>query len=1524
MTVSAKLCRTWHNPMHDRAELASRLAVERALDELILNRRWADFQRIALPLARAICPALVANEITRDGGEDGFLASAVVDRQVLAAACSITASWEKIETDLERIKGRKPELTALWFFTPRPVTAVTSDPWRKRAREEFGVELSVFPREHIVQQLLEPRHQYLLHHHLHLPAAPRVTFATATDIQSNIQAFIDEYLHSETGPVPFGGRDGELADLDTWIRDEQAPPRYLITAPAGRGKSALLVRWIDRLRRDGMLAPEGMTAGTTTLGWHLVFVPISMRFGTHEQRKFYRALAERLAAIASTTLAAPAEDPAGFYVDKARDLLSGLVLSEHRVLRVLLVFDGLDEALRGEFDATLLPRLLPPSVRVVAAARWLSGDHDSTGWLHRLAWDMHVRYRACELPRLDERAIGRVLVQMGAPLEVLAQNHALIARLAELTEGEPLILHYYAMDLWHRGESSARVTLADLERMKPGFGAYFDRWLELQRKAWRDAGEAVSQHNVDAVLMALAFARGPLESSDMLRLTSALTGSTDALVLQPLLEPLRRFVFGDGSPERGYVLSHPKIGEHLQTDRFRGRHDFVERVFVDWGQSVVAEVNRGSSAAARTPGYLLRFYRLHLLAIHAPASSYLTMVQDGWRRAWQSYEGGHHGFAGDVRSALQAVRTQGRVVELGAQLRCVLTLSSMRSLGRYIPESLIVAAMKHDVLTLQQAVHLAELMQNRSSYIGALINLASVFARGSEQRRALLSQAFAMAKTTGDAEIRAHTLLALATCLDGDERNEAQLAALAAARRIESSRSLVGVLYTLASSLDGNHFPQLLALAKTIGDADTRVRALNELASYLSDEQLAESLALTLQIGDEEIRAHELGRLAPYLNDAQLTQAFEAALMICIDRCKAEAVSGLAPYLNDKQLSEALTAVQTIRDQQVRATALGVVAVNAGDLRTSAVSEAFGAAMALTLDHAKVRALCAIAAYLREEQLDVALQAITEIDDVDSRSHALGEFAAYANDRQLSEMLSVARAIESESARAYALVELAAHLDGERHGAALQEALTLAQAIDDEIGRAEAFGHIAAHFQGAQRAQVLDCALAAAKSIGSQVMRARALDWLADQFDRAQLIQALEAAKVIGDEEARADSLIGLIAHLHGEQRRDAVREALGATVNCKHGPELALSKLAIYLSEEQLAQSLTAARSIGDPEAAFEALSDLAPRLTGEQRKRALCEALVAAISIEDMEARGNALAKLANVRGEQCDRALIEARATALSIARRYLTALKPVGSPIRARDPASIKLPAEPEHITGKSLRTHQLKVLIAHMSDQQWQATLTAAQSIVDEFNRGRMLKALAVAMNAEQLTQALAASKAMRGDCARALALSGLAEHLNEEQLSDALAAAQAIDNREDRANALAGLAGHLNTEQLSTALAAAQTIDDANARAYALTELISHLHGAARDTAQRAAFAATHAIDDREMRADALTGLAQYLADDQLERALADLIEIGEHLTRPQLLQAIVAFTPAILKAGGQRALLQLRQAIHDTAVWYP
>jgi hypothetical protein len=63
--------------MQEVNDWINRPMLELALDELIANRRGADLQRLALPLARELCPGLVANELTKDGGEDAFLASAL-------------------------------------------------------------------------------------------------------------------------------------------------------------------------------------------------------------------------------------------------------------------------------------------------------------------------------------------------------------------------------------------------------------------------------------------------------------------------------------------------------------------------------------------------------------------------------------------------------------------------------------------------------------------------------------------------------------------------------------------------------------------------------------------------------------------------------------------------------------------------------------------------------------------------------------------------------------------------------------------------------------------------------------------------------------------------------------------------------------------------------------------------------------------------------------------------------------------------------------------------------------------------------------------------------------------------------------------------------------------------------------------------------------------------------------------------------------------------------------------------------
>lgn len=61
------------------------------------------------------------------------------------------------------------------------------------------------------------------------------------DYAVNIGDFLHSYLGTPQNPVPFGGHEEALRALDAWL-DDTTQPYALLTAPAGRGKLALLVR----------------------------------------------------------------------------------------------------------------------------------------------------------------------------------------------------------------------------------------------------------------------------------------------------------------------------------------------------------------------------------------------------------------------------------------------------------------------------------------------------------------------------------------------------------------------------------------------------------------------------------------------------------------------------------------------------------------------------------------------------------------------------------------------------------------------------------------------------------------------------------------------------------------------------------------------------------------------------------------------------------------------------------------------------------------------------------------------------------------------------------------------------------------------------------------------------------------------------------------------------------------------------------------------------------------------------------
>jgi hypothetical protein len=1296
------------------------------------------------------------------------------------------------ELDIKRDQFRKVEQFFGQFRNPDG--SLKSGSYTYATPDAFGDLL----RQHllqIIQQLLQP-------------AKLLANSSTAPSFQGRIERFLDEYLKSETGPVPFGGRDQELAQLDAWLEDDQAAPRYLLTGPAGRGKSALLVRWVERLQRRGTLI---LGSSPPAGGWNLVFVPISIRFSTNAQQIFYQVLAERLAIVAGQILQQPAIDPSGFFADKVRDLLHELARSDRRVL---VVVDGLDEALRGEFDPTIFPQTLPPTIRVLASARWQLGDSTSSGWRDRLNWATAVRCTAIDLDTLDTAAIGEVLVKMGAPLNVVAVDRELVRRLAELTGGEPLLLHFYATDLWRIGKGGTHITRAELDRLKPGFGAYFDHWLQAQQKAWREAGEQVNQRDVDAILMILAFAYGPLEGRDLLRLVSRFPGTNSAFLPVQLLEPLRRFIVGDGSRERGYVLNHPKIGEHLQA-RFRDARQQVEKIFAEWGRQVIAKVNHATDEAVETPYYLLQFYRHHLLDACAEVSDFMDLVEDGWRRAWVREQGSEEGFAGDVDAAWSVVRAKGGFADLGSQLRCILTLSSIRSLGFSMPRKLIIEAVRRNVLSVRQAVHLASFMHMRDEYVVTIGMLASKFERDAARQSELMSEALAAAKGIGDEHDRARAL----------------------------SR--------LGGHLTGERLAEALAAAKAINDEYARANALSWLAGHLTGEQLAEALAAGEAIGDRFARAH--------------------------------ALSGLGGHLTGEQLAEALAAAKAINDEHARANALSWLA---GHLTGEQLAEALAAAKAIKHEYWRVHALNEFVGYLTSEQLAEALAVAKGIGDEHARARALSGLGGHFTGEQLAEALAAAKAINDEYARANALSWLAGHLTGEQQKVVWTDALMAANASGHYGAVAEVLSEQVDHLAGDERSEALRQALAVARAESAKGVLGKLASYLTDQ----QFADAMATAKAINDERGRTDALCGLADHLTGENRSEALNGALlsAKAIYSGYVRAGALTEVAKYLSGDQridvLSQALAAAKSTAGAFFRAWALIRIADHLTDRERSEAFSEALAAAKGIGDEHDRARALSRLGgHLTGEQLAEAL------------------------------------AAGEAIGDRFARAHALSGLGGHLTGEQLAEALEAMKTMGAHYLWPEALKALAHKLTWEQLRGVLAVVMTSDNEFVVADTLAGFADHLTNEQFADALATVMIIDDEGRRAFALTGVADHLTSEQLTDVLAGLRKMGDYH-RAAGLRRLAGQLTGEHLEDA----LAVAKGIGDEQARARALSSLGKHLAVQQQKEAFGSLLNIGDRLTRPTLLDAMRPFSLVISEVGGERALVEFHKAIHDTAIWYP
>jgi hypothetical protein len=1097
------------------------------------------------------------------------------------------------------------------------------------------------------------QHVHIEHQYVGVPApaarAP-IDLGIARIFQARTRAFTDEYLVSETGPVPFGGRDEELRRLDEWLSDPRAAPRMLVTAPAGRGKSALLVRWIKNLQDGGICGTDG---------WQLAFMPISIRTGTNRPEVFYEGLARRLSEITAQPLPTEAfRDGDGFRY-AVRDQLDGLATEAK--LRVLVVIDGIDEALEGSFNAGALPTPLPTNLRILLSARWQVGDHNSDGWLKRLGWDRGVKVDAFELDRLGAEQIADVLVKLDAPVDVLTQEPGLVERLAELTEGEPLLVRYFAEDLWSESSKGARIGRADLELLKPGFDSYFKRWFELQEKLWKEEGGDVDLREVDAVFSVLAFALGPLGEADLLSVMERIHGLRGVTAVDRLLEPLRRWVFGNGKGSSEYALSHPRIGEYLQRSRFAAVAARLWRGFADWSKEHCVALNEGRLVPEQASPYCLQFLTEHLKRVRASPDDYMLIVEEGWRSSWEKLEGGHRGFSRAVETAFAVQREDTSELRLRSRWRCALTLSSIRSLGEKVPTELALAAVEKGVLTVRQAAHFAEMKGASEAAVRLLIGLTT-FARDNLTFSAeLISSALAVTKSIGNERERASVLAVLVPHLQREERLNALSEALNETRNYDDI-SRLHLLQVLTPHLLAEQASEALAVIKAIGSEADRATALVALVRRLPREVAGEALAELRAVGNADHREKGLAALVPYLTPQQQEEALTAARAVGRGDDVSKALSGLASQHGPSGPGMMPNAHGPEAEYIRSGTLLGLHAYLTQTQREAILSQLIARARKDPNEFTIVNTLRASIPHLSTEQIQEAFSIAQAIKNDEARVEAFITLAPYLNFDQLDDAFAILDTIGYGSISLQALAGLAPYFGPTR----LTKAIAAALDLSDELDRSKALSALAPHLPTDQLSEALN----AAKMIGDETLRSKTLSVLAPYLNFEQLKEALATVKTIGCEPSRAQALIALASFLTEGRERRVLRDAIddASAIDIQPARSLALAALASQLSlrekSEVLQQAFVRAQKIGGEPSRSLALIGLSQQLSADERVLVLQDVLATSEAIGDADSRSEVLAALApSLTPELLNEALAGARAIVGQGPRsRALTALAP----------------------------------------------------------------------------------------------------------------------------------------------------------------------------------------------------------------------------------------------------------------------
>lgn len=1269
---------------------------------------------------------------------------------------------------------------------------------------------------------------------------------------------------------------------------------YLLTAPAGSGKSTLMAHWVNEL-----ISTSAAVGSNPPV--KLCYYFYSKQEGTSDHNKGLTVLSDQLLKVLNIHANVNSFNPATI------DSIISNTLELNHSARLILILDGLDEAGEPSTAADflslfkrILPRELGKNITVILTIR----DSEGSNSLQYYREHFNLRLNPLVLPEVNTIALASYLSNAtDYRLKEKASSQPFLKELIEKTEGLAIYIHYLLDELGRTPEEEWTKTITALPK---GFEEYVRLSLPAalaDHPQWEDA------------LCFIALTQIPLAEQDLVALTSLSGSNLRETDFDRISWNIRRWLRNEGDY---WAFSHLKIGEVFYKR-------YVKRERLKYTKHLLAY---GADWRENKSRFVLQFYA-DLLRLEQKEEELYNLARDAEFRELQRNKLVDHPNAPlhTLQAAMLCATEKGDV--------------------RIITECLLAHAALVNELSTETWL---KAYMNRG-YMGA-IELANSL--GDHQRKTIWHLLIALKLAASNSKDEAEFVLEKLNSFPVSQISSEQyfIAQYALPVLLETAsfslvknvfvRVLPRVWVDIEFTRMSSHFFHVgnvdiaLRAARSITDPYNRAESLRTIAFGLGDAELFnEAEQVAWSINDQKTRITVICNLARSLSRAKLhdkadqlfANAEQVARTIEAPTWRAQALRNIVDEMAQFGLfDEALQIARSIEDpgfrtQAICKLALALTAAEFLDKAEQMFTEAEEGAHTTENPRLRSEALKTISIALTQiHAFDKAQDLARLIGSPLARTQALRNIAislarAKSSNKAalaFAEMKETARSIKDPATRAQALSLLFTALvktnDRDDSEQVLEEIQQAARSIQDREARSEELRRIVTllvQFQAFEKAEKI------ARSIEDQKNRSKALKTVAtvlahdrDPKRAKHVAHSIEDAKHRSDAFANINKVVTRSCTFEGaEQVLAEVEQVFPSTPDPKSRAR-ALRSLASALAnaslpneaEEVFAEAEEAAYSIKQLSFQTQALCSLAIALS---QARLFAKAERVTHSIQDDVYRAQALRVLAS--------AMIKMQLSD-DVKRLFNKATQVARSILRSRD------------------RDRALRNIVTGLAGAQlFHEAKNTARSIADLEFRSQAFGALASALVKAQLlneakegfAKAKQIARSIKNHKERAYALRDVAMRLTDVQLFDeAERAARSIWSPKAKYLTLRNLATALaKAGFLERSLQVTRSIEDPTYRAQALRNIAAKSFDAQLFTeAEQVA----RSIRDPASRAHTLKALAVALTKADLVSAA---LEITSEFQGDALLEILDAFAACQRVEGLKTNILRLSYAT-DSAIW--